>query len=62
MEKGIALAGGGAMIPGIDKVVSDATKMPVWVADDPLTCVARGCGRVLEDPQLLAKIRVTKGL
>jgi actin-like ATPase involved in cell morphogenesis len=36
--------------------------MPVWIADDPLTCVVRGCGRVLENPRLLKQIRVTKGL
>lgn len=62
MEKGITLAGGGALIGGIDKIVSEATKMPVWIADDPLTCVARGCGICLDDPSLLKKIRVTKGL
>ena len=62
MERGIVLAGGGALLPGIDAVLSEATRMPVWIAEDPLTCVVRGCGRVLEDPRLLAKIRVTKGL
>lgn len=62
MERGITLAGGGALISGIDKVVAEATKMPVWVADDPLTCVVRGCGICLEDNGLLKKIRVTKGL
>lgn len=62
MERGITLAGGGSLINGIDKVISDATKMPVWVADDPLTCVVRGCGTCLEDNGLLKKIRVTKGL
>lgn len=62
MERGITLAGGGALIAGIDKLIADATKMPVWVADDPLTCVVRGCGICLEDMSLLKKIRVTKGL
>lgn len=62
MEKGITLAGGGSLINGIAKAISDATKMPVWVADDPLTCVVRGCGICLEDNGLLKKIRVTKGL
>lgn len=61
MERGIMLAGGGSLIPGIDKAISEATKMPVWVADDPLTCVVRGCGACLENPALLKKIRVTKG-
>ena len=62
MEKGITLAGGGSLIFGIDKVISEATKMPVWVADDPLTCVVRGCGLCLEDNGLLKKMRVTRGL
>lgn len=62
VERGITLAGGGSLLGGIDKVISDATKMPVWVADDPLTCVVRGCGICLEDTTLLRKIRVTKGL
>lgn len=62
MERGITLAGGGSLIEGIDKVVSEATKIPVWVAEDPLTCVVRGCGLCLEDNGLLKRIRVTKGL
>ncbi len=61
MERGIVLAGGGSLISGIEKTISDITKMPVWVADDPLTCVVRGCGKCLEDNGLLKKIRVTKG-
>ena len=60
MEKGIILAGGGSLFPGIDKMVTDATKMPVWIADDPLTCVVRGCGKLLENPGLLRKIRVSR--
>lgn len=60
MGRGIVMTGGGSLLPGIDKLVADATKMPVWVAEDPLTCVVRGCGKVLEDPLLLKKIRVTR--
>jgi len=62
MEKGIVMAGGGSLLQGVDKVVAEATKMPVYVAQDPMTCVVRGCGKVLEDNLLLKKIRVTKGL
>ncbi len=62
MEDGITLAGGGSLISGIDKMMSEVTKLPVTVADDALTCVVRGCGRVLEDAKLLKKINVTSGL
>lgn len=62
MEKGICLAGGGSLLSGIDSVVAEATHMPVWIADDPLTCVVRGCGKVLDNPRLLKQVRITKGL
>lgn len=62
MKRGMVMAGGGSLIKGIDKAVAEATKMPVWVADDSLTCVVRGCGICLEDNGLLKRIRVTKGL
>ena len=62
LEHGIVMAGGGSLLGGVDKMVADATKMPVWIADDPITCVARGCGKVLEDSSLLNKIRVTRRL
>jgi rod shape-determining protein MreB and related proteins len=62
MERGIYLAGGGSLIHGIDKAISEATKMPVFIADEPLTCVARGCGKLLENPLMLSRLRITKGL
>jgi rod shape-determining protein MreB len=47
-ERGIVLSGGSALLRGIDKLLADEFKLPVHVADDPLTCVARGGGRILE--------------
>jgi rod shape-determining protein MreB len=49
MDQGIYLAGGGALLRGLDTRVAEATQMAVHVADDPLTCVARGCGKILEE-------------
>ena len=48
MEQGITLAGGGALLLGLDRRLQTELKMPVYRADDPLTCVARGTGRVAE--------------
>jgi rod shape-determining protein MreB and related proteins len=47
MECGITLAGGGAMLEGLDIRLNEETKMPVQIADDPLTCVVRGTGKAL---------------
>ncbi|WKZ25156.1 MAG: rod shape-determining protein [Patescibacteria group bacterium] len=55
-EHGIVLTGGGALLRGLDKEISSATKIPVRVADDPLTCVARGTGILLSDQVLLEKV------
>lgn len=60
--KGIVLCGGGALITNLDKLIAEETKIPVWVADDPQTCVVRGCGKLLEDEKLLNKFRVIGGL
>jgi len=49
MDQGIYLAGGGALLRGLDTRVAEATQMAVHIADDPLTCVARGCGKILEE-------------
>ena len=62
VERGIVLAGGGGLIKGLDKRVAEETKFPVYVADDPLTAVVRGCGRVLDNLDLLSKVKVTGGL
>ena len=49
MEKGIVIAGGGALIQNIDKLLSIKTGMPVYIAEDPLECVVKGTGKTLED-------------
>jgi rod shape-determining protein MreB len=49
MEVGICLAGGGAQIRGLAERIEDNVKMRVWIAEESMTCVARGAGRVLED-------------
>ncbi len=58
MEKGITLAGGGALLRGLDKLISEETQMPVMIADDPLTAVVRGTGIVLEDLESLKDVLV----
>jgi len=58
MQRGITMAGGGALIRGIDQVVAEATKMPVWVTDEPMAAVVRGCGKLLTDERLLRKVKV----
>ncbi|HOZ56242.1 MAG: Rod shape-determining protein MreB [Parcubacteria group bacterium ADurb.Bin316] len=55
-EHGIILSGGGALLRGLDKEIAQATKIPVRLADDPLTCVARGTGVLLSDQELLVKV------
>lgn len=56
MDKGIILAGGGALLKGFDLVLSQATGTAVHLSDDPLTCVARGTGVVLEDLENLKEV------
>lgn len=52
VDQGIVLTGGGALLSGLDTAISEATGLPVRVAEDPLTCVARGTALALEDEQL----------
>ena len=50
------LAGGGALLRGLDKLLSDETGLPVHVAEDPLSAVAEGAGKVLQELSFLRKV------
>ena len=56
MAHGIALAGGGALLRGLDRRLSQETRFPVYVAEDPLLCVVRGAGEVLEETDMLSTV------
>jgi rod shape-determining protein MreB len=56
LDRGIILTGGGALLRGFDRRLRDETSLPVHVAEDPLTCVVRGCGRILENVPLYRKV------
>lgn len=59
MDGGITMAGGGALLAGLDQRINVETRMPVKIAEDPLTSVVRGTGRCLEDLDTLRKVFVT---
>ncbi len=58
MDIGVCLAGGGAQLRGLADRLTDEVKMHVWVAEDSMTCVARGAGKILEDYESLHKVLV----
>lgn len=57
-ERGLVLSGGTALLRGIDQVIASATGIPVRIVDDPLMCVVRGTGMLLDDIQLLTRIAI----
>ncbi|MDP8246109.1 MAG: rod shape-determining protein [Candidatus Hinthialibacter antarcticus] len=56
MERGIMLAGGGSLLRGLDQLLADETGLPVHVAEDPLTCVAMGTGKALDEMDRLRSV------
>jgi rod shape-determining protein MreB len=58
MHRGIYLVGGGALIRGLDHLIEESVKIPVHIADDPLTAVARGTGIILEDIELYSDVLI----
>ncbi len=59
VDKGLLMTGGGAMIQGLDQLIAFETSLTVHVDDDPLTCVVRGAGRILEDLPAFRKVLTT---
>ena len=56
IEKGIVLSGGGALLNNLDKLLSEATNMPVYIAEEPTECVVRGTGKTLEELEKLKPV------
>src|SRR5207253_448811 len=59
VERGIVMTGGGALIRGLDVLLSQETGLPIHVDEDPLTCVVRGCGRSLDQQRTQVRDSVT---
>ena len=56
VDRGLMLAGGGALLRGLDKLLTEETGLPVHVADDPLSAVAEGTGQVLSELSFLKRV------
>ena len=58
VDKGIVITGGGALLPGIDTLIREETGLPVLIADDPVSSVVIGAGKVLDNPDLLREVAI----
>jgi len=58
VDKGIFLAGGGALLSNLDMLLREVTKVPVLIADNPLDCVALGSGKMLDELEMLRKVAI----
>lgn len=59
LKNGITLAGGTSLLKGFDKLMSRELGVPVHLAQDPITCVVRGCAKVLNDDELLRRVKIS---
>jgi rod shape-determining protein MreB len=59
IDTGITLTGGGALLRGLDRLLRQETALPITVSDDPLTCVVRGAGKLLDTLDLLRRVAIS---
>lgn len=61
-ERGIVLSGGGSLLRGLSSTIARETEIPVRIADDPLTCVVRGTGMLIDRPELLKTVAIPSSI